>query len=304
MKHLPVPKNYLLEANLEEKIKQTKRLIMDWYYQFDGKVYVAFSGGKDSTVLLHLVRSLFPDVVAVFANTGLEYPEIVEFVKTIDNVEILRPKKTFKQVLDEYGFPIISKNVSMAISRARNTKSEEVRDFRLNGKVDPITGKKKTIGTIPKKWKFIYDSDIKVTDRCCDFFKKQPFKIYERRTNKKPMIGSMAGESMNRRISYNRDDCNAFNAKNPRSTPIAFWNEDDIYKYIRDFDVEVSKIYSMGEKRTGCIFCMYGLHHEIKRGDDRFSRMQKTHPKLFTYCMDKLGLREVIKVYTGKEYDK
>ena len=66
-----------------------------------GAVFVSFSGGKDSTVLLKLVRELYPDVKAVFCDTGLEYPEIKQHVKSFDNVEIIRPKKTFKQVVEE-----------------------------------------------------------------------------------------------------------------------------------------------------------------------------------------------------------
>jgi len=68
------------------KIEYTKKRVKSWYNQYEGKVYIAFSGGKDSTVLLHIVRSLYPDVPAVFVDTGLEYPEIRSFVKTFDNV--------------------------------------------------------------------------------------------------------------------------------------------------------------------------------------------------------------------------
>ena len=72
---------------LQVKIAMTKVRIRDWvnYYGREG-VYVSFSGGKDSTVLLHLVREEYPDIPAVFVDTGLEYPEIRQFVKTFDNV--------------------------------------------------------------------------------------------------------------------------------------------------------------------------------------------------------------------------
>ena len=63
------------------KVEKTKQRIREWYEYYNGEVYVSFSGGKDSTVLLHLVRSIYPDVEAVFSDTGLEYPEIKEFVK-------------------------------------------------------------------------------------------------------------------------------------------------------------------------------------------------------------------------------
>lgn len=98
---------------LDVKIRKTQQRTREWveHYGEDG-VYVSFSGGKDSTVLLDIVRKMYPGIEAVFVNTGLEYPEIVEFVKQHENVTILRPQKNFRQVLTEYGYPIISKNVS------------------------------------------------------------------------------------------------------------------------------------------------------------------------------------------------
>ena len=98
---------------LNLKISMTKRRIRDWVKHFglDG-VYVSFSCGKDSTVLLHIAREMFPDIKAVFVDTGLEYSEIRSFVKTFDNVDWLRPKMGFKKVCEKYGFPIISKEVS------------------------------------------------------------------------------------------------------------------------------------------------------------------------------------------------
>lgn len=90
---------------------------------------VAFSGGKDSTVLLHLVRSIFPDVKAVFSNTGLEYPEIQKHVMSIDNVDIIRPTMRFDEVISTYGYPLIGKEVAEAIYYARRIRSQ-------NGKVE------------------------------------------------------------------------------------------------------------------------------------------------------------------------
>jgi len=105
---------------LNLKVSMTKRRIRDWVKHFglDG-VYVSFSGGKDSTVLLHIAREVFPDIKAVFVDIGLEYPEIRSFVKTFQNVDWLRPKIGFKKVCEKYGFPLISKEVSECVYGAR-----------------------------------------------------------------------------------------------------------------------------------------------------------------------------------------
>ena len=80
---------------LERKILVTQAKILEWYYHYNGKVACAFSGGKDSTVLLDLARRAFPDISAVFVDTGLEYPEIREFVRSVPNVTWLRPEIPF-----------------------------------------------------------------------------------------------------------------------------------------------------------------------------------------------------------------
>ncbi len=122
------------QANpLDAKIGMSKRRIREWYQHFDGNVYVAFSGGKDSTVLLDLVRSIYPEVPAVFCDTGLEFPEIRDFVKMVENVVWLKPKLHFKDVLNRYGYPVISKRIAQAIHEVRTTKSEYLHKLRLTG---------------------------------------------------------------------------------------------------------------------------------------------------------------------------
>lgn len=104
---------------LERKTRVTQAKIIEWYHHYGGKVAVSFSGGKDSTVLLDLARRAFPDIPAVFVDTGLEYPEIREFVKTVPNVTWLRPEMPFSKVISEYGYPVVSKDVARRIRYAR-----------------------------------------------------------------------------------------------------------------------------------------------------------------------------------------
>ena len=107
-------------APLSVKIALTKDRIREWVnaYGEDG-IYIAFSGGKDSTALLTIARDMYPDITAVFSDTGLEYPEIRNFVKTFDNVTWVKPKLTFRQVIDQYGYPFIGKEVANRVKYAQ-----------------------------------------------------------------------------------------------------------------------------------------------------------------------------------------
>lgn len=100
---------------LQRKIQIATARIIEWYQHYDGKVYVAFSGGKDSTVLLDIVRRIYPDVPAVFSDTGLEFPEVREFVKSCENVTIVRPEMNFRKVIEVYGYPVVSKRVANTV---------------------------------------------------------------------------------------------------------------------------------------------------------------------------------------------
>ena len=103
---------------LDAKILMTKQRIREGYHDWHGNVVISFSGGKDSTVLSHLVHEEYPDVPMVFANTGLEYPEIQAFARKM-GAEFVRPKMQFSDVISKYGYPIIGKEVAEAISFAR-----------------------------------------------------------------------------------------------------------------------------------------------------------------------------------------
>lgn len=116
----------------------TQQRIHEWvdHYGLDG-VYISFSGGKDSTVLLTIAREMYPDIKAVFSDTGLEFPEIREFVRTFDNVDWVKPKMTFRQVIEKYGYPMISKEVSECVWGARRYLSAIEKEHNL----DQHTGK-------------------------------------------------------------------------------------------------------------------------------------------------------------------
>ena len=104
---------------IDIKIRKTENRIREWYDYYCGDVYISFSGGKDSTVLLDIARKIYPDIEAVYIDTGLEYPELREFVKSIDNVTWLKPEMNFKKVVQTYGYPIISKEIANKVHGAK-----------------------------------------------------------------------------------------------------------------------------------------------------------------------------------------
>jgi len=277
---------------LEIKERYTENRIKQWYEYWEGNVYVSFSGGKDSTVLLHQVRRLYPEVPAVFVDTGLEYPEIRKFVKTIDNVIWIKPKMHFKEVLKKYGYPVISKEVAQKIDEIRNTKSEYLRNKRLYGD-------EKGHGKLPKKYHFLINAPFKISAKCCNIMKKYPIKKYERKTNRKPYIGIMASESSLRKTTYLKNGCNVFNSKRPISSPMAFWTDRDVWDYIKKYNLNYSEIYNMGYKQTGCVFCLMGVHLE---NPNKFQLLKQTHPKLWEYCIYKLEHKKILD-YINVKYE-
>lgn len=284
-----------------------------------GQVYVSFSGGKDSTVLKHIVDSMYSDVPAVFVNTGLEYPEIQHFVREVKSgkyrcfnpdVEIIRPEMRFDEVIKEYGYPVVSKEMAERIYYAKKGANWAIQC--LNG--NNPDGKKSEFKQSGIKWKFLVDAPFGVSHKCCTVMKKSPSKQYEHATGRKPINGTMASESSLRKTQWEKVGCNAFDGKRPRSAPLSFWTEQDILRYIKEFNVPYCPIYgeiktadntkdrliTTGCTRTGCMFCMFGCH--LEKEPNRFQRMKVTHPRQYAYCMDKLGLKEVLE-YIGVPYE-
>lgn len=287
----------LQSQDLDLKVMLTKQRIREWvtYYGNNG-VYVSFSGGKDSTVLLHLVREIYPEVEAVFVNTGLEYPEIQSFVKSFENVTILYPKKTFKQVISDYGYPIISKNISHHIGIARNSPNGKIAQNYVN---KPNTSKFSSY-----KYRELTKTDFKVSDICCNIMKKTPVHNYGKQTEKKAIIATMTEESQIREAIWLQTGCNAYDCKYQISKPMSFWREQDILQYIKENNIEIASVYgditcyngqlsfnncgcklcTSGCDRTGCIFCGFGCH--LEKGEGRFERLKRTHPKQYDFCIN------------------
>lgn len=291
---------------LSLKVRRSQQRIREWIDRFgtDG-VYISFSGGKDSTVLLHLVRDLYPGIPAVFVNTGLEYPEIQRFVREFENVEILYPKMPFPEVISKYGYPFISKEVSQTVYEARAGHKGSAMYQKLLGTLKAPDG---TLSrwNIPK-YKALVDTDFWISNRCCNVMKKGPIKTYEKATGHHSFTAMMAVESKRRESQWVLHGCNAFDSKQPISNPMALWTENDVLEFVKAEGIKIAPVYgdivvqgddgfeydtmiggackyrTTGCNRTGCIFCGFGAH--LEKGEGRFERLKRTHPKQYDYCM-------------------
>ena len=298
---------------LELKIEKSKIRITEFVQYFgEENVYISFSGGKDSTALLHLIRSLYPNIKAVYCDTGLEYPEIKTFIKTFDNIEIIRPEASFRDVLRLKGYPIISKEQAHQIQYARYSKllgDDETYERYVTGKrIDSKTGETYQYRPLSQLALKLLDSDFLISDECCQIMKKKPFKKYEHENNIYGFTGLLAEESALRERQYLQHTCNTYDGARPHSTPLAFWTEQDILKYLKDNNVPIASVYGdiIMEKgiykttkcsRTGCCYCLFGIQQE--KEPNRIQQLALTHPKIYEYCMKPmkdggLGLQELM----------
>lgn len=320
--------------SLERKIRVSQLKIAEWYEHYEGNVAVSFSGGVDSTVLLDLARRAYPDIKAVFVNTTFEFPEIIKFVKHFDNVNIVSPKTNYAKVIDKYGYPIISKEIANYLYRMMTydgckeayhngihlRQTEWIREnfssipfsflkcmFGFNHKNTDIFIKTgimpKSKYCIPQKWQYLIDAPFSINDRCCYHLKKAPIKKYTKMTGAKMYVGTLAQESVLRKQVWLNQGCNAFDATEPKSSPLSFWTTQDILNYLRLTRIPYCELYGnmvesnnglfrfSGYQRTGCMGCLYGCH--LEKEPNRLQMLKISHPKVYDYLFDKLNYKTV-----------
>lgn len=288
---------------LSVKIRMTQDRIRGWYEAFDGAVYVSVSGGKDSTVLDHIVKGMYPDVPSVFVNTGLEFNSVRERGMELAD-EVLRPKMNFVEVIKTYGYPVISKEIAKRVHEYRKYGENCNAYKEFNGLLTIGDSDKKSFYN-KEKWKFLLDAPFKISHYCCKVMKEQTAHYYEKETERKPFIGTLADESKSRKNKWLRNGCNAFEQNRPTSQPLSFWTEQDILQYIKDFNLKIADIYgdivyydkfgeytenpfgikmdlkTTGADRTGCVFCMFGITQDT----ERFLRLKEVEPIKYDYIM-------------------
>lgn len=302
----PAGKTYLFLDEVQE-IKGWEKIVNSLASDFDVDLYIT---GSNSRMMSSEIAT-YPDIPAVYVDTGLEYPELRDFVKTKDNVIWLRPRYPFTQILEKYGYPIISKEVSDVINGAR--KGQPYRLARLNGELLDKNGKKSIYNC--ENYKYLLDAPFKISARCCYHMKKAPLNKFERQSGRHPITGVLACESKLREQSWIKFGCNGFERQRPLSQPLAFWLEEDILRYLKMTGIPYAPIYgdivesrkkngtpilkTTGVSRSGCMYCMYGVH--LEHEPNRFQLMQVTHPQQYDYCINKLGCGAVLD-YIGVPY--
>lgn len=269
---------------LDQKIDHSLGVIDQFYQRLNGQVYISFSGGKDSTVIYWLARKIYPDIKAVFCNTGNEYPDIVYFVRKMQsegaNIEIIYPKIKPQEVMSTYGFPLVSKVSSMCVRHIRTTHSEKLKNYRLYGDGD------RKAGTLARKWHFLVNQKFDTSEMCCEVLKKRPFHIFEKNTGLHSIQGLMAGESKARKELYLRQgSCNVFSEERykTKSLPLSIWLEQDIWNCIEKYNIPIAEIYQKGANRTGCMFCGYGCQF---KNDNRLQLVYELYPKWYNKFMN------------------
>ena len=266
-------KNHLFKDQklcLSEKINLSKKIICEWIESNNGNVFVSFSGGKDSTVLLDLVSQIDDTIPAVFFDTGMEYPEIIDFISEMDNIIWIKDDIDYKEIFETYGYPVINKSFICAYEKG------EILD--------------------EKYYSLIKNAPFKVSNECCRLIKGKKIEKYINETGRLPIVAVMASESYGRTKKIIKYGYNAKQMSIPTSHPLGFWNEKDVLEYIEINSLRHCRIYDdkseFAEKRTNCMYCLYGVQNENE--PNKFQRMKRTHREQYDYAINTLGLGKIL----------
>ena len=231
------------------------------------KFYVSFSGGKDSTIVHHLIDEALPNnnIPRVYINTGIEYVDMVEYVRSLeqndDRIQIVNAGVNIRQMLDQYGYPFKSKEFAKTVYTHQNHPWSKTVQKYLNGSSRRFQ--------CPAKLRYIFEDQtpFKISHLCCKKLKKDAFKKWTKESGKTvPILGlrmAEGGERSNRPqcVNYSaKGDIQNFKPINPCTDEWCDW-------YIQSRRIELCKLYypPFNFKRTGCKGCPFAidLQHEL-----------------------------------------
>nr|DAK94260.1 MAG TPA: phosphoadenosine-phosphosulfate reductase [Caudoviricetes sp.] len=223
----------------------------------------------------------------------------------------LKPLKSKVQVLQEFGWPVISKEKAGKIMLLQNPTEQNatVRHAIITGETGEYGGwQKNSRMKLPQKWLELFGgadaegaalgyqaAPFKVSDRCCYYLKEKPCNDWAREHDSVPYMGLMASEGGRREKSLKMHGCNYFGKTTTRSAPFAIFDRQDILQLALDLDVPVpaeygeiakdrdGKLYTTKAQRTGCTMCGFGIH--IEGRPHRFDILRETNPKEWEFWM-------------------
>ena len=309
----------------EAKVKLAARRANEFYDEIVGNrganVHVSV-GGLDSITLLLFLRSIGLEVEAISVS-ALEDKSIQAVHKQL-GVQRISPGMRQVDVLNKFGFPVISKEKASKIKALQNPtdRNATVRHAIMTGECGKQGGYRTgTRMQLPKKWLELFGgpenerygtnyktAPFKVSDDCCYYMKEQPCDKWAREHNSFPYLGLMASEGGRREKSLIANGCNYYGKTTIRSCPFATFLRQDLLQLALDLNVPVPEIYGTIERRadgtlyttkaqrTGCPMCGFGIHIEPR--PHRFDRLREMNPKAWRYYM----YRCVTDEETGETY--
>lgn len=295
------------------KVGKAKQRIREFIYgcdQLGFNTHVSV-GGLDSITLLCLIKSMNIDIPAISVSV-LEDKSIIKVHKQL-GVVMLKPLKTKHEILQEEGFPVISKKIATKIMALQDPTENNatIRHAIITGEC----GEKGHFATnsrmqLPQKWLELfggYENEnegthyqippFKVSSKCCEIMKERPCDMWAKENNSKPFLGLMASEGGRRQEALEEHGCNYFGKTTIRSAPFAPFLRNDLLQLALDLDVPVPEIYgrierdpngnlrTTGAQRTGCEMCGFGVHMEKR--PHRFDKLYDRNPRAWDYWMNK-----------------
>lgn len=275
-------------------------------------------GGLDSITLLMFLRSIGIDAPAI--SVSILEDKSIQHVHRQLGVACVKPLKTKAEVLSEFGYPVLSKEIAGKIALLQNPseKNATVRHAIITGETGEYGGHRTdTRMKLSQKWleKFggadaegaalgYADAPFKVSDRCCYYLKEKPCDDWAKAHHSVPYLGLMASEGGRRQKSLMQNGCNYFGESTIRSAPFAIFSRSDLLQLALDLHVPVPEIYgeivrdmdgtlrTTGAQRTGCSMCGFGI--QLEKRPHRFDRLRKTNPKEWEFWMIRMGWGQVL----------
>ena len=230
-------------------------------YDLENNAYISFSGGKDSTILHYLIDQALPNnrIPRVFINTGIEYNDIVSFVKSMaekdDRFIIITPKIPIKQMLEKYGYPFKSKEHALKVSVYQNSGVTKT----ITRYLQPEEDRKKFICPKVLRYQFTEDFNIKISNKCCFKLKKEPIAKWQKENNKSIAMTGMRKQEGGLRRNIKGCIITDKDGSVKKFHPLLVVNNDFEDWFINKFKIKLCRLYypPFNFERSGCKGCPF-----------------------------------------------